>query len=129
LISIGAFQVELTVQCPECTSWSWFDLESIRATSKCPKCLNAFEAIGNVDSATWCYKTTGPFSGGGYADGAYTVLCAIDFFDDRTMTTMRTTPVGSFTADGSGAEKIEPDSAMFWQESLFGEVKNGILFG
>ena len=49
LVSVGAFQIRLRVQCPECTRRSWFDLESIRQTFKCPKCLNTFEAIGHVD--------------------------------------------------------------------------------
>jgi len=129
LVSIGAFRLGLRIQCPECLRRSWFDLESIGATFKCPKCLHAFEAIGNVDRAPWCYKTAGPFSVQGYADGAYAVLRAIDFFDDRKMNTMRTTPVVSFVAEGKGRRKLEADFALFWQESLFGEIRNGIVIG
>ena len=102
LVSIGAFRLGLRVQCPECMRRSWFDLESIGATFKCPKCLNTFDAIGNVDRAPWCYKAAGPFSVKGYEDGAYAVLRSIDFFDDQKMNTMRASPVVSFTAEGIG---------------------------
>jgi hypothetical protein len=66
---------------------------------------------------------------GKYADGAYTVLRAIDLFDDRMLSSMRTTPVASFTAERPGSRKLEADFALFWQQSYFGELRSGILFG
>lgn len=41
---------------------------------------------------------------------------------------MRTTPVLSFMAKAPNKVDIEADLAMFWQESLFGEKKDGLLF-
>jgi hypothetical protein len=129
LLSKGIFELGLRVQCPQCIRNSWFSLESVHNTLTCPRCLNVFPAIGNLDSATWYYKTVGPFSVANYADGAYAVLLAVAFFSDQNINSMHTTPVLSFTAEAPNNKFIEADFAMFWQESLFGEKKDGILFG
>lgn len=129
LLSKEIFKLGLRMQCPHCIRNSWFPLESIRDTFTCPKCLNAFSSVGNVDNATWSYKTAGPFSVPNYADGAYAVLLTLEFFDDHKMITMRTTPVLSFKAEASNKKNLEADFALFWQELIYGEKKDGIVFG
>jgi hypothetical protein len=42
---------------------------------------------------------------------------------------MRTTPVVSFKAQSPNKKDLEADFALLWQESLYGERKDGILFG
>jgi hypothetical protein len=42
---------------------------------------------------------------------------------------MRTTPVLSFTAERAGEASLEADFALLWEESIFGERKEGIAFG
>jgi len=42
---------------------------------------------------------------------------------------MRTTPVVSFTAEAPHDKRLEADFASFWQESLYGEKKDGVMFG
>src|SRR5258708_35516324 len=42
---------------------------------------------------------------------------------------MRITPVLSFTAERSPKETLEADFALFWQDSIYGERKEGIAFG
>lgn len=128
LVSKGVFRLGLKIQCPHCLRRSWFSLESVRDTFSCPRCLNAFGAIGTVTNSQWCYKTTGPFSVSQYADGAYAVLLTLAFFSQDTLHTIRTTPVLSFKADGPGGRTLEADVAMFWQDAVFGERKDGILF-
>src|SRR6267378_1483769 len=92
LLSKGVFKLGLRVQCPHCLRHSWFSLESVRDSFSCPRCLNTFGAIATISNVTWCYKTTGPFSVPHYADGAYAVLLTLEFFNDRNLPTMRTTP-------------------------------------
>jgi hypothetical protein len=41
---------------------------------------------------------------------------------------MRTTPALSFVAEAPDKEKIEADLAAFWQDSFYGEKRDGILF-
>lgn len=128
LLSKGVFKLGLRIQCPDCLRRSWFSLESVRDSFSCPRCLNTFNAIGTVNNSTWCYKTTGPFSVPQYADGAYAVLLTLGFFNSHNLHTIRTSPVLSFKAEGQDGKTLEADLAMFWQDAIFGERKDGILF-
>jgi hypothetical protein len=128
LLNKRILRLGLRMQCPHCTRHSWFPLDAVRDTFSCPRCLNVFPALDNLESSLWSYKTAGPFSVPNYADGAYAVLLTVQAFDDRKMTTMRITPALSFTAEKGGA-KLEADFALFWQEALFGERKEGLAFG
>jgi hypothetical protein len=129
LIDKGIFKLGARVQCPRCLRNSWFSLDDLRDTVNCPRCLHGFPAIGNLDSRTWSYKTTGPFSVPSYADGAYSVLLTPNSFDDIKMHTMRTTSVVSFTAQAPGKKNLEADFGLLWQDSLYGEKKDGVMFG
>lgn len=128
LLSKEIFKLGLRVRCPNCLRNSWFPLGEVGNAFTCPKCQDIFSAIGNLDNATWSYKTTGPFSVANYADGAYAVLLTLEFFGDHR-TTMRTTRVMSFTAESAGKKSLEADFAMLWEESLYGEKKDGLMFG
>lgn len=129
LLTKGIFKLGLRVQCTHCLRRSWLALPNVRDSLACTRCLNSFPAVGNIDSATWSYKTTGPFSVPGYADGAYAVLLTLDMFSNHKMSTMHTTPVVSFAAQAPNKQNLEADFGMFWQESLYGETRNGIMFG
>ncbi|HMG72806.1 MAG TPA: hypothetical protein VK582_04840 [Pyrinomonadaceae bacterium] len=129
LLSKGIFKLGARVQCSNCLRNSWFQLDNVQDALTCPRCLNSFPAVGHLDSCIWSYKTTGAFSLPNYADGAYAVLVTLKFFDDHNMNTMRTTPVVSFTAEAPHDKRLEADFASFWQESLYGEKKDGVMFG
>jgi len=129
LISKGIFNIGLKVQCPHCIRNSWFPVDKIEKVFTCPKCLNTFSAIGNIENGQWCYKTTGPFSVPGYADGAYATLLALEFFNNHKLTTLLATPTLSFTAKADNKKDIEADFALFWQDSIYGEKRDGLLFG
>ena len=102
MIKRGFFRLGLRLQCPHCIRHSWYPLQSIEDSFSCPRCLDTFNAVGNLDSAIWSYKTTGPFSVANYAEGAYAVLLTLDFFDERNLATMRMTPTTSFYGRSSG---------------------------
>jgi hypothetical protein len=129
MLEKGIFKLGLRMQCPHCLRNSWFPLDNVRDTLGCSRCLNTFPAVGHLHASTWSYKTTGPFSLPNYADGAYAVLLAVRFFDDRKMHTMRTTSVVSFTAEAPSKKHLEADFAALWQESRYGEKNEGVLFG
>lgn len=128
LLSKNVFRVGLKVQCTNCHRNSWYSLDNVKENLTCPKCLNNYQAIGHIDQGKWCYKTAGPFSVPQYADGAYCVLLAIEFFDDH-MFSMKTTPALSFEAKDQTGVQLEADFGMLWQESLFGEISDGVIFG
>ena len=97
----GFFRLGAHVKCPNCFRHSWYSLENIGDLFNCPKCLEAFPAIGNLDSGgnnPWYYKTAGPFSIPNYADGAYAVLLTLDFFNTLKLKSLdfHITPVMSF---------------------------------
>jgi hypothetical protein len=128
LVSKGVFKIGLRVQCPRCLRRSWFPLESVRDNFSCPRCLNAFSAIGTLENSAWTYKTAGPFSVPHYGDGAYCVLLTLEFFNRHNFSTLRTTPVLSFKAAGPGGAALEADAAAFWQDAALGQRNDGILF-
>lgn len=128
LLSKGIFRIGVKVQCSNCQRHSWYSLDSIKDSLTCPKCLNNFPAVGHIDQGNWCYKTTGAFSLPQYADGAYCVLFAVDFFDDQ-LHSLKITPALSFEAKDSKGMQLEADFGILWQESLFGEAKEGVIFG
>lgn len=129
LLSKGIFRVGVRLQCDSCSRHSWYPLPEVRDEFTCPKCLKSFPAVGHVDTATWCYKTAGPFSVPRYADGAYAVLLAVDFLGDRGMGSLRASPTLSFTAKKSGRADMEADFAMLWQEDNVRGHNDGVLFG
>lgn len=138
----GFFRLGARVKCPNCSRHSWYSLESLGDSLACPKCLNAFPAVGNLDAGgkdPWCYRTVGPFSIPNYADGAYSVLLTLNFFTPLRLIShdFRITPVMSFTAESSEKKRVEVDFAAFWQggsserkvKLLLGECKTYGKFG
>lgn len=129
MIKRGFFRLGLRLQCPHCMRHSWYPLQSIEDSFSCPRCLDTFNAVGNLDGAKWSYKTTGPFSVANYAEGAYAVLLTLDFFHEHNLVTMRMTPTTSFVVEDHDKKNLEVDLAAFWQDSVFGEKNDGLLFG
>lgn len=129
LVSRGVFKLGLRAQCPQCSRRSWYALDDLCDVLTCQRCLRAFPAIEQI-GRDWRYKTVGPFSVPGYANGAYAVLLALAFFDEHRQYTLRTTPVVSFGAESVDKKTIEADLGLFWQESNSrGRTTEGVLFG
>ncbi len=129
LISKNVFRVGAKVRCPHCARNSWHALDGINEQMVCPKCLNSYPAPGNIDGAVWSYKTAGPFSIRGHADGAYCVLLSIDFFESFRLGSIETTPALSFRAKDPDGNELEADFGLLWQESSFRGVVEGVVFG
>jgi len=56
------------------------------------------------------------------------VLLAIDFFDDH-LHSLKITPALSFESKDQNGAQLEADFGILWQESLFGEVMDGVIWG
>lgn len=128
LISKNVFRVGAKIQCPHCMRNSWHSLDNIKEQLTCPRCLNDYPAVGNIDANVWCYKTTGPFSIPGYADGGYCVLLAVNFLTGHHLHGVGITPSFSFVAH-KDKNKLEADFSGFWRESTFKGVAEGVMFG
>ena len=129
LVEKKVFQVGLKVKCPHCFRDSWYAMEKIQTELNCKLCLNQFPATGTVEKGKWSYKTAGPFSIPQFGSGAYSVLLTLRQLNSSTLNFLKTSPVLSFTAKGPHGKEMEADFAMFWQESKWGEQREGILFG
>ena len=130
LVDRKVFQLGYKTQCPHCGRGSWYDLRSLAAELICPLCHQRLAAISAVDSANkgaWHLKNAGPFSVEKFADGSYSVLLTLNFFQrDHSL---RMTPIMSFTAKrATPAKELEADFALMWQDSAFGEEQEGMLF-
>jgi hypothetical protein len=130
LVSRGVFQLGYRTQCSHCQRFSWHSLDNMATQLVCPLCHKKMDAISAVDSAhqgAWYLKTAGPFSVPNYGDGSYCVLLTLNVFErDHSL---QTTPVMSFKGKhiASGTE-LEADFGLLWQETVFGETMDGVLF-
>jgi hypothetical protein len=129
LLAKNILKLGARAKCPKCLRRSWFSIDELRTRLICPKCQDEFPAIGALENGQWCYKTSGPFSVDGYADGAYAVLRSLEFFRDHRTTVEGASPVLSFTARSPDKKDLEVDFALFWYDSYFGERHDGVAFG
>jgi hypothetical protein len=125
----GIFRVGIRARCPHCLRNSWFPLQGMSEHLTCPRCLQEFQAVNNLTLGKWTYKTSGPFSVPAYAEGAYAVLLSVDFFCGQSLGTLRTTPLLSFKAEAPQKTALEADFALLWEESVYGEERDGMIFG
>jgi hypothetical protein len=127
----GVFKLGYRTKCPNCQRNTWFALSSLRESLECPKCLNAFAAVGNIEQVKdgWYYRTAGPFSVPNFADGAFAVLITLHVLSDQMLSFLRTTSVPSFVASSPGKADLETDFAIFWKEMVYGEENEGLMFG
>lgn len=130
-IQKGIFKLGLQAKCPICQRNSWFAMATLKEELDCPKCLNTFAAVGNIDQGRsgWFYRTAGPFSVPNYADGAFPVLLTLEALAGRLTSGRRSTSVPSFEATAPGKVALEADLAMFWREGRYDDDIAGVLFG
>jgi len=129
-LELDLFVLGVNAQCPNCQRGSWYELEKLSRTLTCPKCLKEFKSIDSLSNGKWAYKTVGPLSIPNHAEGAICVTIALDFFSERKMASVQTTPVYSFNANQKNTtKKIEADFAFLWRESAYGEIADGVAFG
>lgn len=129
-LELDLFVLGVNAQCPNCQRFSWYELEKLNKQLRCTKCLKEFKSIDSLSNGKWSYKTVGPLSVSNHADGAVCVVLSVDFFSERKMTSVQTTPVYSFNAlKKSNKRKLEADFAFLWRESAYGEIEDGVAFG
>lgn len=128
LLSKGVFKLGLKTQCPNCFRKSWYSLDDVKDTCTCPRCLNNFLAVGNLHSSSWSYKTVGSFSVPQHADGAFSVLLGVHFFNEHHSSGIKLSPVFSFNAKDKAGKDLEADFAGFWQQTSARGDDSGVLF-
>jgi hypothetical protein len=128
LLRRKVFVIGYETQCPRCFKHYWYSVKQLDSTLTCAHCLNEYGADEHIRKGRWTYKTAGPFSIGGYADGAYCVLASLNFFSDR-LHHLALTPAMSFKATSASGKKLEADFGGLWRESNILGVSEGVLIG
>ena len=120
------FRLGVEVQCPVCTQHSWYSLEDVDYRLQCMKCLERFDVPSHSpDDLAWSYRSFGPFSLPGFAQGAYAVLLTYYFFSRKFEGS--TTPLMSFNAE-KGQKRLEADLGLFFNQQRFGRTTTDLLF-
>lgn len=83
LLSIGALELGVEIQCPHCGKHNWYPLKKLDNDLVCDKCLDEYGIPkGNPKKdLVWAYSLVGPFRLPKMADGAYTTLLSLYFLN------------------------------------------------
>ena len=75
LVDRNVLRLGLTLRCDACGYMNWLELDSVRRTLRCDRCLTdyAFPEASPPDIGSWAYKPTGACGVENYARGSYTV--------------------------------------------------------
>jgi hypothetical protein len=123
-MDIGMFRLGATIQCPICSHRSWFTVDNLDYKLRCVNCLDNFDLPSHSpDEIKWSYRTFGPFSLCGSAEGSYSTLLVLRLFSK--ILDGAVTPMMSFLTKIDGAEK-EIDLGLLLRESSHnreGEVR------
>lgn len=116
-INAGMFRLGAKIQCPICSHYCWYDIDSLKYKLQCSNCLDNFDLPSNSpDKIKWSYRTFGPFSLNGSAEGAYSTLLVLRLFS--TVLDAATTPMMNFLTKIDGSEK-EIDLGLLLKEHRY----------
>lgn len=133
LLRHHVLRVGMSLCCTECLHTSWFSLEDVKPTLKCPRCMTEFAFPADQPPRdAWAYKVSGPFAAENYAHGSYCVAAALRYFTEKN--NRRVTYLPSFQLKDAHAKELEADFGMFvapthWDHDtapylIFGECKS-----
>jgi len=72
LLRSNVLKLGMRLGCSECSHKSWYGLEDLAATLKCPRCLRQFNLpVDSPPQTEWAYRVLGPFAVGDFALGSY----------------------------------------------------------
>jgi hypothetical protein len=129
LLDRGALRLGARLKCTECGQANWYSLEDIATEVRCDRCLRLFKfPTVNVPSDLWYYRTQGPFSIPGYANGAYSVALALSFLTSSYLSAGATWVAGCEMRHPTEG-LLEADFTLWHQQMGRGIVKRNLIFG
>ena len=75
----SVFRAGLQIQCPNCSYYNWYDLDSVSYSLTCTRCLENFEfkqTPEHLKRLDWHYRVIGPFATPEFRAGR--VFCSTD---------------------------------------------------
>jgi hypothetical protein len=122
----GVLRLCLKVQCPHCRQYPWYTLEELAHQVECHHCLQSFAFPVAAPPTIWGYRSVGPFSSAGYAQGAYSVFLAMRFLTEQLDARTTCVPSCKLTKD---SRELEVDLICFWQKQSWRDPGRHIIFG
>ncbi len=111
------FRLGATIKCPICMHSSWYTVEQLKYKITCTKCLDEYDLPSHsADEIKWAYRTFGPFSLSGSAEGAYTTILTLRVFSK--VFDIPVTPAFSFLTKINNKEK-EIDLGLIVKQSKY----------
>jgi hypothetical protein len=83
LVDRSVVRLGLTLRCEACGYINWLELDAVRRSLLCERCLTGYEfpQATPPDRGSWAYRPTGACGVENFARGSYTVAHALRFFD------------------------------------------------
>lgn len=124
LLESNALRLGARVQCPVCTRYNWYELNSLTYELDCRFCLADFEPpVKSPKNIVWTYRAHGPFASS-IAQGSFTVLLTLKFLHsdhDRGVT-----PLFSYQAEKNG-DVLEADLTCLYKRSTWRETGTDVV--
>lgn len=119
LIKANAIRLGAKVQCPICTRYNWYELNTLEYNLNCRFCLSDYQPpLGSPKDIEWAYRAYGPFASS-IAQGSFTVLLTLKFLSGdhhgRSVT-----PLFSYTAKNN-KKLLEADLTCLCKRSVRNE--------
>jgi hypothetical protein len=125
LVRRNVLKLGVRLGCTECTQKSWYSLEDLSSTLKCPRCMRQFDLpVDSPPRDEWAYRVLGPFAVENFAFGSYCVAAALQFLAQEVA--QACTWIPSFEM-AHGDVKCEADFGMFLRPTHFSHVKGPLL--
>jgi|SRR5579862_2795722 len=122
----NVLRVGMVLQCDSCQNSSWFSLEELKEKLHCPRCLTEFLfPPGIPPSNAWAYRVLGPFATSNFANGAYCVVSAMHFIEDKIA--HKTTMIPSFEMKKNGQSEFEADFGAFMNMGVHSQISTPYL--
>jgi hypothetical protein len=129
IVSGNVLALGMEIACSHCEQSTWFSLEEVANTLKCPRCLREFGfPVTAPRKIKWSYKVQGPFAIQDYAQGAYSVAFGLRFLAERVNHQCTWIPSFTLRQEKGGQIEAEPDFGAFVRPTGFSNRKNPMLF-
>lgn len=126
LVSSEILKLGITIQCTVCNRHPWYPINNLDYEINCTYCAEKFKIPLLSNKRKWAYKTIGTFNIHNYAEGAYTTLLTLRFFNELCHGNI--VAVTSFNLSKNDV-KLESDFGIFLQQKGFASHKEFIAFG
>jgi hypothetical protein len=124
LLETNALRLGAKIQCPICTRYNWYQLDSLSYKLHCRFCLSDFSPpTKSPKDMKWSYMTHGPYSSSN-SQGAFTVLLTLKFLSGNRDHSV--TPLLNYKAE-NGIKNLEADLTCLYKSSRWHNTQSYVV--